>query len=127
MRHSRLFAQKSIALVAVTMVLAACEHEEVAIAPPHMLAVTIGDTHSCSISEAGHAYCWGNGEEGQLGTGKFERINFARRLPDRKRRSVVVGCGLLDLHHHGAGELDDFVAGGIEGFGKNAEETPAGP
>src|SRR5690606_39140382 len=31
--------------------------------------VTAGETHTCAIASDGHAYCWGNGYEGQLGRG----------------------------------------------------------
>jgi alpha-tubulin suppressor-like RCC1 family protein len=33
------------------------------------IAVTAGAEHTCAVSEAGDAYCWGRGTEGQLGTG----------------------------------------------------------
>ncbi len=36
-------------------------------------SVTAGGMHSCAIDDLGHAHCWGNSGEGQLGTGSLSR------------------------------------------------------
>jgi len=37
--------------------------------PAQLHGVTAGWAHACALDASGHAYCWGNGEYGQLGNG----------------------------------------------------------
>ena len=36
--------------------------------------VSVGRLHTCALSEEGQAYCWGEGEDGQLGTQTFDDL-----------------------------------------------------
>ena len=60
--------------------LAGCDVEEVGFGAPEMTAVTVGELHSCAISEAGVAYCWGDNRSGQLGIGSQEARLYATRV-----------------------------------------------
>lgn len=42
-----------------------------------LVAITIGDGHSCALTASGQAYCWGENEAGQVGDGS----NVDRALP----------------------------------------------
>ena len=41
--------------------------------------VTAGASHTCALTTAGHAYCWGDNTEGELGTG--ERVDALSPKP----------------------------------------------
>jgi alpha-tubulin suppressor-like RCC1 family protein len=83
---------RRVSLLACAVLLTASCDEEVPIGAPPMVAVTIGDTHSCSLSESGAAYCWGNGTVGQLGNGKLERRPYATRVrSDQSFASIDAG------------------------------------
>lgn len=59
------------------MGLLACEDEVALNAPPPLVAVAIGEHHSCGLAETGNVYCWGGGSSGQLGTGATTSQRFA--------------------------------------------------
>lgn len=44
---------------------------------PRFTQVTAGERHACALTDAGTVYCWGDGSQGQLGTGDFA----SRRIP----------------------------------------------
>jgi alpha-tubulin suppressor-like RCC1 family protein len=56
--------------------LSACDVEILAFPAAGLMSVTIGEAHSCALSEYGAAYCWGDGTSGQLGTGMMESSRF---------------------------------------------------
>ena len=41
----------------------------------NVIAIAVGNRHSCAIDESSNAYCWGLGEDGQLGNGEIEEQN----------------------------------------------------
>jgi alpha-tubulin suppressor-like RCC1 family protein len=43
------------------------------VAPPALVQVSAGAAHTCGITAAGQAWCWGHGTNGQLGNG--ERVD----------------------------------------------------
>lgn len=43
--------------------------------PGPVSRIAVGMLHACILTRAGDAYCWGNGEHGQLGTGTFARAS----------------------------------------------------
>lgn len=44
------------------------------------VSVAAGDTHSCAISTRGELFCWGTGEQGQLGLGNLERAETLKKV-----------------------------------------------
>ena len=66
-----------LALAALTF--SACDEPFATTTIRHYTDVTTGGLHSCAIDEAGAAYCWGEGELGQLGIGTDE--DHARPRP----------------------------------------------
>lgn len=45
--------------------------------------VSVGKVHTCALTEAGHAYCWGMNYTGQLGIGSADRQPHTTPLPVR--------------------------------------------
>lgn len=60
----------------------------------HFIRVTAGLIHTCGLTLAHRAYCWGNGDDGRIGDGK----TFQRRTPTR-----VVGAGAFNVRQLVAG------------------------
>ena len=45
----------------------------VLVAREHVFAsVSVGDNHTCGVTEKGEAYCWGSGSNGRLGNGSTD-------------------------------------------------------
>jgi len=57
-----------------------------------MVEVCTGQNHSCARSEAGLVFCWGRGEEGQLGHGEFESSSTPVRVSEIND-AVELDCG----------------------------------
>jgi alpha-tubulin suppressor-like RCC1 family protein len=60
---------RSIPLVALLLAGVACEDPFLASATREYVDVATGGEHTCAVSRSGRAYCWGRGEDGELGTG----------------------------------------------------------
>lgn len=60
-------------------------------------SIAAGYQHSCAIRGDASLWCWGNGEQGQLGTGERDRTNLPVRVPDppgpERWVSVFVSAG----------------------------------
>ncbi len=56
-------------------------------------SVSAGDRHTCAVMVGGAAYCWGDGDNGQLGQGNHAESNVPLRisLPDQVRRITAAG------------------------------------
>lgn len=97
--HTRvLFA----ALVGVA--LTACD-DEVPVPAPPMMAVAIGEHHSCGLTDSGQAYCWGDASSGQLGTGGTASQLYAVAVAGQVRFTSIVAGG-----SHTCGLTSDGVA-----------------
>ncbi|KAM5255889.1 putative E3 ubiquitin-protein ligase HERC6 [Ctenodactylus gundi] len=77
--------------------------------------VSCGKEHSLSVCHKGRVFAWGAGSEGQLGTGKFEEINF---IPQKIKalagvKIIQVSCG----HYHSLALSKD---GQLFSWGKNS-------
>jgi alpha-tubulin suppressor-like RCC1 family protein len=64
-------------------------------------SIAAGPTHTCALSLAGKAYCWGDGKTGQLGTGLTDqRLTPTPVSTSLKFRQIVVGqnfsCALTE-------------------------------
>src|SRR5690606_12851537 len=71
-----------------------------------LVQVSAGTTHTCGVSSSGSAYCWGFGQQGQLGQGlpNSSHLPVQVQLPEAvSLTSVSVGynhtCGISS---HGA-------------------------
>jgi alpha-tubulin suppressor-like RCC1 family protein len=67
--------------------------------------VSTGDSHTCAITTAGRAYCWGNNEDGELGDG----TRTARTRPTPVAGNLVFR-NLSAGYAHTCGVTTDFVA-----------------
>ena len=57
------------------------ERSPLRVNPPNgWAAVSAGYQHTCAIREDGSLWCWGSGEDGQLGNGKRERSNLPSKV-----------------------------------------------
>ena len=64
--------------------------------------VATGSAHACAITDDGATYCWGAGERGQLGTGRYDMASSPQRvtIPGAKAKQIIAGdaftCVLLE-------------------------------
>lgn len=67
--------------------------------------VSIGQVHTCGVTTAGFAYCWGSNESGQLGTGTHDDHHTPWPVKGRLRfRQISLGP------HHTCGATSDSSA-----------------
>ena len=108
-----------LGLALLTAPLGACDVDDLAFAAPRMTAVTAGDLHSCALAEDGGVYCWGAGEDGQLGTGDGSRRPYAARVSSNLEFTAVDAggrhtCGVAtsnEIYCWGANELGQLGNG----------------
>jgi alpha-tubulin suppressor-like RCC1 family protein len=86
--------------------------------------VSAGLTHSCAVTAAGAALCWGGNADGQLGDGTLGRRDFpvaVRALASGVREiaaggahscAMVAGGGVLCWGNNGSGRLGDATSAG---------------
>ena len=56
------------------------------------IAITAGGSHTCALGRTGEAFCWGNGSDGQLGTGRTTiELAPARVATTLRFRDIVAG------------------------------------
>jgi hypothetical protein len=58
-------------------------------------SVEAGGAHSCGIVEDGVAYCWGNNDFGQLGTGNLQGYAFPRQVAQGDLEFTSVAAGVV--------------------------------
>lgn len=79
-------------LMLLTLLLAACSDPFASGSARLYTAVATGGEHSCAVSEAGEAYCWGRGVDGQLGNGtKENRSTPVQVIGDIAFEEISVG------------------------------------
>jgi len=61
-----------VAIVAAVALLASCEDQTGPTVRFDLETVTAGAGHTCGLASDGSAYCWGDGEDGQLGGGSTD-------------------------------------------------------
>jgi len=76
-------------------------------------SVSAGDEHTCGLTTAGEAYCWGKNREGQLGDGTEE----ARTIPTQ----VSGGLIFAEVHAGMAHSCGRTTEGGAYCWGRNGE------
>jgi alpha-tubulin suppressor-like RCC1 family protein len=71
--------------------------------------VASGYDHTCSVLTSGEAYCWGRGQEGQLGTASLDTLCYDQEDPElRKKR-----CSLAPKRGETAVRFTRIAAGGL--------------
>jgi len=84
-------------------------------------AVDAGTAHSCGLTTAGEAYCWGVNDDGELGTGSpsdLERCPIARHCSPRPL-AVLGGFTFRSLEAGGGHSCAATVAGVAYCWGRN--------
>jgi alpha-tubulin suppressor-like RCC1 family protein len=99
MRPFRFFALSVLGLLAP-----ACSNSGGVVDPPPdptpgmpmtLATVSAGDEHTCGLDPAGAAFCWGNGQRGELGNGRLVNLT----LPVRVEGGLVFSSVLAGDDH----------------------------
>ena len=61
--------RSALPILAVMLLVGACDEAVAPTGTRTYKAVSTGGDHTCAIATNGDAYCWGNGNDGELGTG----------------------------------------------------------
>jgi alpha-tubulin suppressor-like RCC1 family protein len=88
-----------VGFLAAAVLLAGCGNEPTQLRAPRFASVSAGFLHSCAVTPAGAAYCWGEDRMGALGDGSRDtnRLVPARVLGGLAFR--VVSAGGVDSGH----------------------------
>ena len=57
------------------------------------IAISLGDKHSCAILENGDLKCWGENDNGQLGTGNTTSLNIPSAPINLRGKAVAISIG----------------------------------
>jgi len=94
------------------------------LSPSRMRDVSVGGGHACAISRDNKAFCWGDGEDGQLGTDGTDDVQnpTIEVAGERKWQAIAAGekhsCGIADdgqAFCWGAGDSGQLGNGGFTG------------
>jgi alpha-tubulin suppressor-like RCC1 family protein len=69
------------------------------------LAISAGQSHSCGISVDSIAWCWGDGRNGQLGTGRREVVRFPQRVSGDTRFADIATGGSFTCARTAGGQV----------------------
>ncbi len=81
--------------------------------PMTVTAISVGGKHACAVGTQGDVYCWGNNEQGQLGTGQREFGDFPPQKVTLPGPARSVAAGLW----HTCASLND---GAVYCWGRNS-------
>lgn len=56
-------------------------------------SIAVGDRHSCALSQTGTLRCWGANDDGQLGTGDFQRATIPANVTGLAGSVASIGAG----------------------------------
>ena len=107
------WCRSGFVLAATGLVLAGCSGETSPTQPLvpaiHFAQVSAGNVHSCAVTTAGVAYCWGNNIHGQLGDATLtRRMSPVRVLGGLAFAAVSAGGGTT-----GGGHSCGVTTGGV--------------
>jgi alpha-tubulin suppressor-like RCC1 family protein len=86
-------------------------------------AIDAGVSHACALSTEGEVYCWGAGEEGQLGDGERQTSSSAVKVALQQRATeIAVGA----LHTCAVGETGEVLCWGDGRSGELGDGNPPG-
>ena len=80
------------------------------------VAISLGDNHSCALLENGQLKCWGENDEGQLGTGNNTRLNIPSAPINLGGKAIAISLG--DEHNCAVLENKELKCWGRNGYGK---------
>lgn len=73
-------------------------------------ALTLGETHSCALTDAGEVFCWGDNSEGQLGVAQIAETHIPTQVPNLSKIIMISAGSYHTCALHTKGEV--FCWGG---------------
>ncbi len=92
-----------------------------------IVAITAGDEHSCLLQDGGVAYCWGLGDDGQLGDGTTQSRPEPARVASNTAFATVRSGGFHTCGLSAAGALLCWGRGGNGQLGTGAYDPVSTP